>query len=160
MGIVKISAKEAQIVKDLVSKYASFETPLMEILHEVNSIYKCIPLAVSKIISEEMKIPMSKINATATFYDFFTEHPVGDVVIRVCEGASCVVNGSEELTKVLKKKFDLEDEHHTTEDGKVTVEITYCNGHCDESPTITVNDDLYTKVDVYELGSIVKEYIK
>lgn len=159
MGIVKISKKEAQVVKDLVSKYASFETPLIEVLHEVNNIYKCIPLAVSKIISEEMNIPMSNITATATFYDFFSEHPMGDTVIRVCEGASCVVNGSEQLTNVLKQKFELED-NHTTEDNKVTVEITYCNGHCDQSPTITVNNDLHTNVDVYDLGSIVKGYLK
>jgi len=159
MGIVKISTKEANVVKDLVSKYQDFETPLIEVLHEVNGIYKCIPLAVSKIISEEMKVPMSHINATASFYDFFSEHPMGDTVIRVCEGASCVVNGSEELSAVLKSKFDLED-HHTTDDNKVTVEITYCNGHCDKSPTITVNEDLHTHVDVYELGSIVKGYLK
>lgn len=159
MGIVKISGKEANVIKDLVSKYQNFETPLIEVLHQVNAIYKCIPLAVSKIISDEMSIPMSRITATATFYDFFSEHPMGDTVIRVCEGASCVVNGSEELSKVLKDKFELEDSH-TTEDNKVTVEITYCNGHCDQSPTITVNNDLYTEVDVFELGSIVKGYVK
>ena len=159
MGIVKISSKEAQVVKDLVSKYSNFETPLIEVLHEVNRIYKCIPLAVSKIISEEMEIPMSNISATATFYDFFTEKPMGDTVIRICEGASCVVNGAEELSEVLHKKYEL-NEHHTTDDNKITVEITYCNGHCDKSPTITVNEDLYTHVDVYELGSIVKGYLK
>ncbi|QVK20447.1 NAD(P)H-dependent oxidoreductase subunit E [Mycoplasmatota bacterium] len=107
----------------------------------------------------ELGIPMSQVNSTATFYDYFTEKPMGDIVIRICEGASCVVNGSEDLTKVLKSKLNLEDEH-TTEDGKVSVEVTYCNGHCDQSPTITVNDELHTNVDVFELGSIVKEHLK
>ncbi|XMB86824.1 NAD(P)H-dependent oxidoreductase subunit E [Mycoplasmatota bacterium WC44] len=159
MGIVKISKKEVQAIKEIVSKYVTYETPLVEILHEINGIYKCIPLAVSKLISIDLGIPMSQVNSTATFYDYFTETPLGDIVIRICEGASCVVNGSESLTKILKDKLNLED-NHTTDDGKVTVEITYCNGHCDKSPTITVNDQLHTNVDVFELGSIVKEYVK
>lgn len=159
MGLVKISKKEVQEIRDVVMKYSKYETPLMEILHEINGIYKCIPLAANKLISMELGIPMSQVNSTASFYDYFTEKPMGDVVIRICEGASCVVNGSEELTKILKEKLNLEDEH-TTEDGSVSVEVTYCNGHCDQSPTITVNDQLHTNVDVFELGSILKEHIK
>lgn len=159
MGIVKISKKEADFVKKIILDFQEFETPLIEILHKVNDEYKCIPLPVSKIISEELGISMSSVNATATFYDFFSELPMGNTTIRVCEGASCVVNGAEVLTEVLKKKFNLVDTH-TTEDNEFTVEVTYCNGHCDKSPTITVNNDLYTEVDVYELGSIVRGYAK
>ncbi len=159
MGIVKISKDESKLIKSIVLEHKSLKTPLIEVLHEVNGIYRCIPLAVSKIISEEMGISMSVVSATATFYDYFTEEPLGDTVIRVCEGASCVVNGAEELTNVLKEKYQLED-NHTTEDNSITVEITYCNGHCDKSPTITVDNNLYTEVDVYDLGSIVRGYSK
>ncbi|QVK20449.1 hypothetical protein KHQ82_08970 [Mycoplasmatota bacterium] len=40
MGLVKMSKKEAQAIRDIVAKYSAYETPLIEILHEINGIYK------------------------------------------------------------------------------------------------------------------------
>lgn len=159
MSRMKISKNEVDNIKSIIKKNSNHDTPLIEILHEINNVYKCVPLIASKIISEALDISMSSVRSTCTFYDFFTEEPLGDTVIQVCEGASCVVSGAEELTSVLKKKLSL-DEKHTTKDNKVSVEIVYCNGHCDKAPTMKINEKLYTDVDLFDMGAILKEHIE
>lgn len=158
MSVVKISKSEANKIRDLVKSYEGRTSPLMEILHIINDEYGFIPLSISKIIADELEISIRDIRTTATFYDFFHEKPLGKTVVRVCEGASCVVKGSEKLTKIAKEKLNIEKGKHTSEDGLFSVELTYCNGHCDKAPTVTINDKLYKEVDVFEIGAIMKEY--
>jgi NADH:ubiquinone oxidoreductase subunit E len=156
---LKISKEVIDHINSIISKYDHDNSRLIMMLHDVQQEYRYIPIVALKILSDELEVSLSSLRKTATFYDFFVEEPHGDVIIRVCHGASCVVSGSLELTKVLNKKFQI-NESKTSEDNKLTVDIIYCNGHCDKAPTIRLNDQLFTHVDQFELGAIVKEYVK
>lgn len=152
---VRTTKKDVSNILKIVSRHSQSKQPLLDILHETQNQFGYIPLSAMKLISDELKIPIRDIETTATFYDFFYIKPNGKTVIRICEGASCVVNGSEELSTLLRDKLKLEDNENTTADGQYTLEVTYCNGHCDCGPTITLNDSLYTDVDVFTLGAII-----
>ncbi len=63
--------------------------------------------------------------------------------------------GSKTLLEYIKEKWDLLP-GTTTKDNKITLETTECIGRCDKSPSMMINDEVYTNLTPEKLEEIWK----
>jgi NADH:ubiquinone oxidoreductase subunit E len=97
----------------------------------------------------------TKIYGLATFYDRFRFLPSGKVLIRVCNGTSCFLNGSQAIINKLKEETGVQS-GQTTRDGNFSYEIVSCMGGCSSGPLINVNGQYHVHVKPEQLPELIK----
>ena len=152
MIMTKEKEKEFRIkLEDIKTKRG----PLMLALQDAQAIFGCVPIEVQKIISQELRISVAKINGVVTFYSQFSIHPKGENIVSVCMGTACYVRGSqvilnkaEELTKCKPGK--------TSSDGKYSLVATRCVGACGLAPVVGLNEEVHGNVVVSDVENILR----
>ncbi len=102
--------------------------------------------------------PEAKIYGVITFYKQFRLAPVGDYLIRVCDGTACHVNGAKDLLEVIYDELGMDGSRDTSDDGTFTVETVACIGCCSLAPVITVNEDTHGRLTPMKLRKVLKRY--
>lgn len=100
----------------------------------------------------------AKIYGVVTFYKQFRLAPLGEYLVRVCDGTACHVNGSIALLDIINDELGLDGTTDTTPDGKFTVETVACLGCCSLAPVITVNEDTHGRLSPLKLRKVIKRY--
>jgi NADH-quinone oxidoreductase subunit E len=98
----------------------------------------------------------TKIYGLATFYDEFRFIPSGRIHIRICNGTSCFLNGSESLIDKLKEELGILP-GQTTRDGLFSYDIVTCMGGCNKGPVMRVNDEYHTSVRQEQLPGLIEK---
>jgi len=132
--------------------------PLMPVLHEAQKIFGAIPFEVQKVISEKMNVPLAEIYGVVTFYSQFSLEPKGEYVVGVCLGTACYVKGAQEIINKIERIIDVKC-GDTSADGKFTLEATRCIGACGLAPVLTVNEEVYGRLEVSDIQEIMNEYL-
>lgn len=143
---------------EIINKYKSDKSNLIQVLHEAQDLYGYLPLDVQKEISINMDIPMAEIYGVVTFYSRFSLEPKGKYNIAVCLGTACHVKGSSNILSKIKEKLGI-DVGQITPDGKFSLEATRCIGACGLAPVFTVNEEVYGKATVEMADKIINEYM-
>ena len=146
-------------LKKVIKENQGRKGPLMPVLHEAQKTFGYLPIEVQTIISEGLNVPLSEIYGVATFYSQFSLVPKGKYVIGVCMGTACYVRNAQAIIDNIKKEINIEV-GATTEDRLFSLEATRCIGACGLAPVITINEDVYGKLDPKEVPSILKKYQK
>ncbi|HOJ64827.1 MAG TPA: NADH-quinone oxidoreductase subunit NuoE [Spirochaetota bacterium] len=146
-------------IKEIILEYKDKEGSLIQVLHYAQAIYGFLPLHIQRLISEELKIPLSKVSGVVSFYSFFSTKPRGKNVIRVCLGTACYVRGGRKILNNLKEKLKI-DVGETTEDRQFTLEVMRCIGACGLAPAITINNEVYKQVNPDKIHEILSKYYK
>lgn len=77
------------------------------------------------------------------------------MIIQICVGSSCHLNGSEKIVELFQKAIA---ERHLEDD--ITLAGSFCTGKCGRvGVAITVNDDVYTGVTPETFDSFFRETI-
>lgn len=63
-------------------------------------------------------------------------------VIRVCSSLPCHLSGSEDILRIIEEELGIKD-GVTHPDKKFTLEVVFCLGMCDHSPSMMINDTKY-----------------
>jgi NADH:ubiquinone oxidoreductase subunit E len=145
-------------VKEIVKKYGNNRENLLQILHDVQnqSFQNYISEENISLLSEEMKIPVSDIKGTASFYTMFSFIPRGKYVIRVCESPPCHLLGAQTIFKAIETKLGIK-EGETTQDGLFTLEGTSCLGICGVAPAMMINEEAYGNLNEEKIGKILDQ---
>lgn len=130
---------------------------LMPILQQAQDIYGYLPLEVQQIIAEHTGISMAEIYGVVTFYAQFSLYPKGAYKVAVCLGTACYVKGSGKILEKLKERLGIEV-GQCTEDGKFSLDATRCIGACGLAPVLTVNDDVYGRLQLEDIDGILDKY--
>ncbi len=130
---------------------------LMPIMQNAQEIYGYLPIEVQTMIAEQLNIPLEKIYGVATFYSQFTLQPKGKYRISVCLGTACYVKGSGDIYAKLQEKLGIGD-GECTPDGKFSLEACRCIGACGLAPVLTVNDEVFGRLTVDDVDSILAKY--
>ncbi len=144
-------------VKKLIKELKYDKSQLMHILNETQNIYGYIPMRAQKIISEELNVPMAEIYGVITFYSRFSLEPKGKYNIAVCLGTACYVKGSQAILDKIKEILEI-DVGQVTADGKFSLEATRCIGACGLAPVMTINEEVYGKLDPSMIKDILAKY--
>ena len=130
---------------------------LMAVLHKAQDLFGYLPIEVQRMISEELRIPLSEIYGVATFYSQFSVIPKGKYKIGICLGTACYVKGAQEILEKLKEVLGI-DVGQTTPDKKFSIDATRCLGACGLAPVIMINDDVYGRLTVDDIEEIINKY--
>lgn len=108
-------------------------------------------------ISEYFGLPASKVFGIATFYDYFSFTPVNGDMIRICNGTSCHMQGSDKLIHEAKK---VARQISGNTQPKMKISLCECQGACSAGPILQVNQDIYTRVDPEQVTRCIKRSIE
>jgi NADP-reducing hydrogenase subunit HndA len=141
----------------VIEKHKDEKGALMPILQEAQDIYGYLPIEVQKIIALNTGVSLEEIFGIASFYAQFKLNPDGQYAIAVCLGTACYVKGSGDILDEISKKLNVAV-GSTSADGKYSVEATRCIGACGLAPVLTVNGEVYGRLTVKDVDTILAKY--
>jgi NADP-reducing hydrogenase subunit HndA len=144
-------------IKKIIKAASGEAGALIRILQKVQGLLGYLPPEALRIVSEELKIPLSEIYGVVSFYSFFSMVPKGKHVIHVCLGTACYVKGGEKILAAFARDTKLEP-GNITEDGNFSLETVRCLGCCGLSPVMSIGEDVYRRVKPGEVKNIMASY--
>lgn len=141
----------------IIEKHADEKGALIPVLHEAQELFGYLPIEVQKRIAEGLNVPLAEVYGVVTFYTQFSLQPKGKFKIQVCLGTACYVKGSGEILDKIKEKLGI-DIGEVTDDGKFSLEPCRCIGACGLAPVVMINDDVYGRLTVDDIGGIIAKY--
>lgn len=149
--------QEAKLM-EIIANHKGQDGALIPVLHEAQALYGYLPIEVQEMISEGLSVPMSEIYGVVTFYTQFTTEPKGEYHIAVCLGTACYVKGSGIIIDKIKEKLGI-DVGGCTPDGKFSLEATRCIGACGLAPVLTINDEVYGRLETDDVDKVLAKYM-
>lgn len=149
--------EQAAKLQEIIAAHKDMRGALIPILHEAQDVYGYLPIEVQKRIADGLGISLTEVYGVVTFYAQFSLKPKGEYKIGVCLGTACYVKGSGDIIEKIKQRLNLEV-GECTEDGRFSLDATRCIGACGLAPVMTINDDVYGKLTVDEIDSILSKY--
>ena len=145
-------------LNDVIHEHLSDKGALMPVLQKARNIYGYLPIEVQKMIAAGLNVPLEEVYGVATFYSQFSLYPKGKYKISVCLGTACYVTGSGDVFEGLSKKLNIKSGECTV-DGRFSLDACRCVGACGLAPVLTVNDEVYGKVTVDDIDTILAKYM-
>ena len=130
---------------------------VMPVLQEAQEIYGYLPIEVQKMVADGLGVSLEEVYGVSTFYSQFALSPKGKYNISVCLGTACYVKGSGDILNELTEQLGIGPEE-CTDDGKFSLTACRCIGACGLAPVLTVNDDVYGRLVVEDVETILKKY--
>ncbi len=130
---------------------------LMAVMQEAQEIYGYLPIEVQSKIAEGMDIPLEKVYGVSTFYAQFSLTPKGEYNISVCLGTACYVRGAGDIYNKLQEILGIGTDE-CTPDRKFSLTACRCIGACGLAPVLTVNEEVYGRLEVSDVDGIVAKY--
>ena len=158
-GVDSGSSGILEVVDRVADGYEGVRGSLIPILQGVQSEVGYVPPEAMERIGERAGVPAASVFGVASFYSQFRLEPVGENIIRVCQGTACHVQGALAVTDAILDELGVE-EGGTTADGKFTVETVACLGCCSLAPVIMIGEDTFGRLTPDEARKVVREYGK
>jgi len=106
-------------------------------------------------IAQGLQVPLSQAYGVADFYAHLYTQPVGKTIIRVCDDVPCYLAGSADVLHRAKNMLWVRD-GETTEDGRFTLEVVPCLGHCDRAPVALFGQTLHTQLTPEKMAALLR----
>jgi formate dehydrogenase subunit gamma len=143
-AVVAPPADEARILAT-VERHRHRDGPLIEILHEVQGEFGCIPPGAVAVIARALNLSRAEVHGVVTFYHHFRSRAPGRHVLQVCRAESCQAAGGRALERHAEERLGV-GFGGTTADGAVTLEAVYCLGLCACSPAVMLDGEVHGRV--------------
>ena len=141
----------------VIEKHVGEKGCMMPILQEAQEIYGYLPIEVQKIIADKTGVSLEEIFGIVSFYAQFKLNPDGQYAIAVCLGTACYVKGSGDIIEKISERLNVPI-GSTSADGKYSIEATRCIGACGLAPVLTVNGEVYGRLTVDDVDTILAKY--
>ena len=106
---------------------------LIETLHAVQESFGFLDPEIMKYVASNLKVPLSRVYAVATFYHYFTLKPSGKHTCVLCKGTACYIGGTGEILRTVESMLEIHP-GETTPDGKISLMTARCLGSCGLAP--------------------------
>ena len=147
------AANETRIVA-IVERHRHRDGPLIEILHDVQADFGCIPSGAVAVIARALNLSRAEVHGVVTFYHHFRTRAPGRHVLQICRAESCQAAGGRAIESHAQKRLGV-GFGGTTADGRVTLEAVYCLGLCACSPAAMLDDEVYRRVTAESLDTLI-----
>ncbi len=150
-------AEKTAVLEAYISENKDVKGVLIPVMQKAQELFGYLSFETMELISERLDVPVSEIYGVATFYALFSLKPKGDYVISVCTGTACYVKGAQAVLDEVKNQLGIES-GETTEDGKFSIQDTRCLGCCGLAPVMTINNDVYGRLEPADVKDILAKY--
>lgn len=138
----------------IVERHRHRDGPLIEILHEVQAAFGCVPAAAVPVIAAALNLSRAEVHGVVTFYHHFRRKPAGRRVLRLCRAESCQAAGGRALERRAQEKLGI-GFGGTTPDGELTLEAVYCLGLCACSPAAMLDGEVHGRLTPAGLDALI-----
>ncbi len=153
------TAKQEEQLRAVIEAHKGQKGATMPVLQQAQEIYGYLPEQVLIIIAEGLELSLSEVYGVVSFYTQFTINPKGETQVAVCMGTACYVKGAAEILDRVESKLGCKS-GKITSDGKFSVDATRCIGACGLAPVMTVDGDVYGRLDPEDVNGILEKYMK
>lgn len=148
--------QEAEL-KKIIAANLSDPGAVMPVLQQAQDVYGYLPIEVQKIVADGLGLPLEEVYGVATFYSQFSLTPKGTYAISVCLGTACYVKGSAKVLEQITQNLGIGADE-CTPDGKFSLSACRCIGACGLAPVMTVNDEVYGRLEPSQVDGILEQY--
>ncbi|MCL2820006.1 MAG: NAD(P)H-dependent oxidoreductase subunit E [Oscillospiraceae bacterium] len=149
--------EQEQELQKSIDLHKSQKGALMPVIQEAQRIYGYMPEEVQKMVAEGMGVSLSEIFGIVTFYSQFSLTPKGKYKVVICMGTACYVIGAGKILERFEKELGIND-GECTSDMLFSLNGARCVGACGLAPVISINEDVYGKVDEAMVPEILSKY--
>jgi NADH-quinone oxidoreductase subunit E len=146
-------------VNGIIGKWEARKDFLIEMLQDVQDEYYYLPREVLIEISKVLEIPLNQIYEVATYYKAFSLTPKGRYTVSICQGTACHVQGADTVLSSFERELGVKL-GETDKNREFTLEAVRCLGCCGLAPVVTVNKDIYAKLEPSQASKVVEKYRK
>lgn len=140
-----------------IEKHKDHKGALMQVLQEAQIIFGYLPFEVQKIVASGLGVSVAEVYGVVTFYSFFSLEPKGKYNVSICLGTACYVKGANLILEKVEKNLGI-SAGQTTQDRKFSINACRCIGACGLAPVITINEDVYGRLEPDEIPGILAKY--
>ena len=152
-AVVAAPADEVRILA-AVERNRHRDGPLIEILHEVQAEFGCIPSGAVPVLARALNLSRAEVHGVVTFYHHFRSKAPGRHVLQICRAESCQAAGGRALERHAQQRLGV-GFGQTTPDGRVTLEAVYCLGLCACSPAAMLDNEVHGRVTPERLDALI-----
>ena len=152
------TAEQEKQLMAVIEQHKGEKGALMPVMQEAQEIYGYLPIEVQQMIAQGLEVPVEEVYGVSTFYSQFALTPKGKYKISVCLGTACYVKGAQAVFDRLSEKLGIGADE-CTEDGKFSLEACRCIGACGLAPVITINEDVYGRLEAKDVVDILAKYM-
>lgn len=126
---------------------------LIGVLEDVQEAFRFLPGEAIDLVATRLDVPREQIVTMGEFFSYLSTEPVGRVVVEVCDGTACHMQGAPQLIAELEKRLGV-SAGQTSADGAVTLRVVGCVGACGRAPVVVVDGNAYGRVRVVQAADI------
>lgn len=149
---------EARIVA-IVERHRHRDGPLIEVLHEVQADFGCIPSGAVPVIARALNLSRAEVHGVVSFYHHFRTRAPGRHVLQICRAESCQAAGGRAIEAHAQKRLGV-GFGETTPDGQVTLDAVFCLGLCACSPAAMFDGEVLGRVTPESLDALIDAGIR
>ena len=127
--------KRFKILEAHIKKFQHRHDSLIEVLHKAQELFGFLDDSVLHFVSDELRLPTSRVYGVATFYHFFKLKPQGLHSCVVCLGTACYVRGADKVLSTIEGHTGIRA-GETTPDNKLSLLTARCIGACGIAPAV------------------------
>jgi len=137
--------KENELIEKIVGRYDEDIGMLIPMMQDLQSECGYLPADQLRSLGRQLKLPMSRLYAVATFYSSFRLSPKGAHEVSLCVGTVCFLKGSGNISEAICREFKIEP-GGTTLDKLFSFQPVNCVGACALAPVMVVDGKYYDGV--------------
>jgi len=129
---------------------------LLRALRKISEAFCYISEKEARKVASYFNLTLTQVFETASFYDLINVKKQPPLVIKVCSGANCTIDGSQKIIREIENFFHIKEGDEFNPN--VKLEVISCLGRCGEGPIMIVNGNVYTKMTTSGVDDILKSY--
>lgn len=146
----------AEDIDTILKKYKQGRREdLIPLLQEIESSSGYLSEEAIVKVGSHLGLSTTKIYGLATFYDQFRFFPAGKIHLKICNGTSCFMNGSQSVIDKFREELRIAP-GQTTRNGNFSYDIVTCMGGCFHGPVILVNGEYTIHVRPEQVADLIK----
>ena len=145
-------------VDQIVARLGRGPDQVIPILQAIQAQYLYLPEAALRRVAEITDITPANITGVSTFYAQFRHQPMGQHLIKVCDGTACHVKGAEQVYDALREHLSIPANTDTDADGRYTVQKVFCVGCCTLAPVVQIDDVTFGHISVDTAPAMLRDF--
>ena len=125
-------------LEPLLRRHHGRADALIEVLHGAQQRYGHLSDPLLRHVATRLKLPLSRVKGTASFYHLFRFQPPARHRCVVCTGTACQIQGAPALIATLEESLGLQMGDRRA-DGWVSLSEVRCLGTCSDAPLVLID---------------------
>ena len=154
------TAKDLDVaqIEQICKEHAGRKGDLLVVLQKIQALCGYAPQAALPFVTRHLGATPSEIYGVLTFYNRFHLSPRGKHTIRACRGTACHFKGSLEILDKMREHLKMGPKQDTSYNTLFSIEEVACLGACGIAPVITVDEEVFGKLEPETAVEIVARY--